>query len=92
MNISPTMIPGTISKNKSDGDGQAEQNGRAEKFPERPRMPQQREVDGVGIVVRGKIERRRAHAEQRAEREIDQRADERRLLGRAGDRAIDAAC
>jgi len=53
-------------------------------------MPQRREVDGIGVVVRGKIECCRAHAEERAEREIDDRADNRRLVGRAGHHGIDA--
>ena len=54
-------------QNKSDGDGQAKQDGRAEIFPEWLRMPQRCQVDRLGIVVRGEIERRRAHAEQGAE-------------------------
>src|SRR4030042_1916739 len=78
-------------QDESDGDGERKQNRRSEIFPKRPRMPKQGEIGGGGIVVRCEVKCRRTHAEERAEREIDYSADDRRLLGGAGERGIDAA-
>ena len=65
---------GHDQQNKTDRHCKHQQNGRAEKLPERARMPQYREVDCVGIVVRGEIEGGRTHVDERAASEVDQGA------------------
>src|SRR6185312_11959583 len=87
----PEDDPGHDQQDEADADGKREQDRGAEIFPEGRRVPQQGKIGRIGIVVRGEIERRGPHADQRAEREIDHRADDRRVIGGTGQRGIDAA-
>ena len=78
-------------QDESRRDRQNDQDIHAEIFPERLGMPQQGEIGRFGAIVRHEIKRRHTHAEQRAERDVDEHAGKRRLLGRAREQSIDAA-
>ena len=52
-------------------------------------MPQHGYVRSVEIVMRGDIERRRTHADKRAQGKIDQMAKSGIMVGRSGNECID---
>ena len=76
MNISAKMIARHDEQDAAEDDEAEQETTRdedrqAEIFPERLRMPKRGKLDGLGIVVGGEIEGRRAHADQRAEARDD---------------------
>ncbi len=77
-------------QDQAEDDGKPGENRRAEKFPERLRMPERGELDRIGIVVRVQIKRAHPHIEQSANSEIEHRAEQRRVLRRARKRRVDA--
>ncbi len=57
---------GHDQQDDAGNDREHQQNGGAKKFQEWARMPQGRKIDRIGIIVRGEIECRGTHVDERA--------------------------